>query len=130
MAAFSRHNNHADWSEQQLYDNAPRRLAGTDLIHSAKHYTNDELLKQAQKFSTKVMERGAFTHFLRGACLDYALDHGQEPDGFREAFDVERLRNLEARGDVPNQTLAILLNLSANPDLLELESVRAAYAQK
>ena len=110
MNKHGTHNNHASWSETQLYLNAPRRLAGTDLVRVAKHYTNEELREQAEKYSTEDIRRDTFTHFLTGACLDYALGNSQEPDRFREAFDAERLRNLESRGDVDNRALSYLRN--------------------
>ena len=108
MATFGSHNDHASWSGQQLFNTAPRPLAHTDLVRVAKHYTNEELHGQAQKFCTKTIKPHTFTHTLRHAYRDYALDNGQEPDRFREAFATERLRTLEARSNVPERTLAPL----------------------
>ena len=128
MNNLGTHNNHASWTEQQLYASAPRRLAGTDLVRVAEHYTNEELLVQVNKYREKDVTLNAFTKSLSEACLQYALGIGQEPDVYRDSFNAERLRNFTTRNnasqDIPD---AVLNDLRSRRSIMPAHICKSCY---
>ncbi|KAK5126418.1 hypothetical protein LTR85_010654 [Meristemomyces frigidus] len=114
--------NNIDWEMDELMSQYPRQLLGSNLVRFAEYYNNEELMAQANVHRKSEYTPNNFTHLLTDTIDEHAIASGQEPDRFRDAFNIRRAANIKETGLKTWSMAAKAFTMPDNIAVLPLDS--------